>query len=444
MDVVLFKGDRGVIKLDKAGRYITMHKDGDDRIWYDYDLKRSVFRKHRVFKTKPEEVVETVAEKITRWFYDHNIITSNEKFAKLILFNKFNFHLDRFHNPVRFIDNLKWSNCFNLEQWYSYDVPIKEVEDLFIQSVENNGLEPRRYYGGNMGYYTVRYPPSYVDKDVLKYIKQYAEDNGPIPLNLLASFCEIKSGNQLKIVNTLNKKVLGTYREDLFEYTQWRRTHNLLKDGMVDFSMRKLVNIIDEYNLDIDRFLEYLEFLQHECIDIGWIADHYGDYLEAEFYLRGELKRKMDKYPEHLIYWHHVKTQEYAAHKKEVDARKFNRICCDNNQYSWLPKGKDFQVIVPIHPDDLRNEGKVLNHCVGTYIEKVMQGKTFIAFLRRREKNNEGLQTFSQPYVTIEIKGNALVTAYGESNTKPEPEALDFLRDYAKEKHLDLQWCWER
>ena len=256
---------------------------------------------------------------------------------------------------------------------------------------------------------------------------------GFLDIKQINTLCRMRE-EDLNVLNELRSKAKNVRYRDLFYCEEsWGEPRDLLYERYLSYSLSKVINLIKKYNLNIDRFLEYLHYLQHEYIDIMWIADHYGDYLDAEYYLRGRLKRKMDKYPKHLLYWHHIKTKEFLAFKKQIDEENFKNICADHKDYAW--KDKNFCIVVPQYSKDLKTEGAILNHCVGTYVDKVAKGKTFIVFLRR-------IMNPTEPYVTVEIKNNTLITAYAKENTKPDDDALDFLRKYVEVQHFDLDWCW--
>ena len=69
------------------------------------------------------------------------------------------------------------------------------------------------------------------------------------------------------------------------------------------------------------------------------------------------------------------------------------------------------------------------------YIPRVIDGETLILFIR----DNDSLDT---PLVTLEVKDNCLLQAYGARDTKPSEEILDVLTQWAHEKDISIGWVW--
>lgn len=63
-------------------------------------------------------------------------------------------------------------------------------------------------------------------------------------------------------------------------------------------------------------------------------------------------------------------------------------------------------LVVPMDIDSINYEGKVLNHCVGTYIPKVANVETCIFFIRDESE-------IGRPYYTMEFKGNVVTQCRG-------------------------------
>ena len=63
----------------------------------------------------------------------------------------------------------------------------------------------------------------------------------------------------------------------------------------------------------------------------------------------------------------------------------------------------------PMNKDEVLAEGRKLQHCVGGYAERHVQGKTTILFMRKVKKPDE-------PWLTIEMNKNDLVQIHGFKN----------------------------
>ncbi len=76
---------------------------------------------------------------------------------------------------------------------------------------------------------------------------------------------------------------------------------------------------------------------------------------------------------------------------------------------------------------DIVREGKVLRHCVASYIEKVASGKTTIVFLREKNRIDE-------PFYTIEVMGEKIVQVKGFANKNANDEIMEFVSEWKKAK----------
>ena len=63
----------------------------------------------------------------------------------------------------------------------------------------------------------------------------------------------------------------------------------------------------------------------------------------------------------------------------------------------------------PLTAAAIRREGKKLEHCVGGYAARHMEGVLTILFLRQADRPNK-------PYVTIEMNGNQIRQIHGYRN----------------------------
>jgi hypothetical protein len=122
--------------------------------------------------------------------------------------------------------------------------------------------------------------------------------------------------------------------------------------------------------------------------------------------------------------------------------KKYNRI--DREKFEkrkevwkdYLYDGETFSITAPDTIADIANEGYKLNHCVKSYINNVIGGKTNILFVRKTDD-------LEKPFYTLEIKDNAVRQCHGANNRNvDEVEGLkDFLEEYCKEKKIEFTSC---
>ena len=120
------------------------------------------------------------------------------------------------------------------------------------------------------------------------------------------------------------------------------------------------------------------------------------------------------------------------------------RIEEEHNQKEWtniynkltskvLFEYGDYIVVLPEKPDDLVVEGLKMHHCVGSYISRVIEEKTYIVFVRR--KNN-----LKVPYITAQISTNGKLQQYFLAYDMPVTSLEDKEFKKAYQNHLNEVW----
>ena len=92
----------------------------------------------------------------------------------------------------------------------------------------------------------------------------------------------------------------------------------------------------------------------------------------------------------------------------------------------------DYTVVAPKTSHDLQAEGDALNHCVASYIKRVVDGECEIYFLRLTETPDKSL-------VTFEVRNKQIVQARGLHNRAITDKERMALVKYAKERKIVLK-----
>jgi len=122
---------------------------------------------------------------------------------------------------------------------------------------------------------------------------------------------------------------------------------------------------------------------------------------------------------------HKQTTLKYNLLKATKEAMKYEDAYKDMlpifAKYQYSNERLGLSVVAPQTARDIAIEGNVLGHCVGTYVEQVINKKTTILFLRK----NDSLDT---PYGTIEYRGGIVIQCRGIGNESiKDPNAKEFL-----------------
>lgn len=105
-------------------------------------------------------------------------------------------------------------------------------------------------------------------------------------------------------------------------------------------------------------------------------------------------------------------------------AKAFSEACAESAA-KYATKMGDYVVAFPKEPKDLFIEGTVLNHCVGGYVNPVLQRETIVGFLRKKSEPDT-------PLYTIEIKNGVVIQAKGAYNADVPPDIATLLKQVEK------------
>ena len=130
----------------------------------------------------------------------------------------------------------------------------------------------------------------------------------------------------------------------------------------------------------------------------GFKAVHDRTYREYQALLDKKAKAEKEK------------QEKLAKMRMEETKRMMKEIFSGNGESgAFQIRGKGLMIVVPSSLDDIKREGEVLHHCVGTYTERVAKGETNIFFVRKEKEP-------SVPYFTVEYKNGKVAQCRGSHN----------------------------
>jgi hypothetical protein len=159
----------------------------------------------------------------------------------------------------------------------------------------------------------------------------------------------------------------------------------------------------------------------------------YEDYIHmvSNMGLTSTFKPKFNSFDE-LKNAHDNIVSLYNLKRDEYKAKGFNEALKRVEKYEY--SNDTYTVIKPTSPNDLVEEGNKLHHCVRVYIDKVIQGKTNIMFLRKT-------QELDIPFFTIEISNDGKIEqihGLQNCNISTQPTIEPFLKEWTKAKKIQL------
>lgn len=221
-------------------------------------------------------------------------------------------------------------------------------------------------------------------------------------------------------MQVLNKDREALYGDlyDITLHAHERHVLDILRVGIPGMTVRKIAEYIQ--NVDDFQCCPPNESMQLWSDYLRMLRDSECDLTDSKLVFTNSLKREHDKMSR--------KITQIRNEKLSVD---FANRAADNE---WLEyKGTRLSAIIPRELSEIYEEGRKLNHCVGGYAKRIVDGETVIAFLRENNK-------VDRPYCTVEIRNHRIVQARGFSNREGRliPGVSDFLKIWAKEKNLTV------
>ncbi len=179
-----------------------------------------------------------------------------------------------------------------------------------------------------------------------------------------------------------------------------------------------------KWNLAPEKLMRYLAG-QVGCARYGGMSSmrsvlqHWEDYLNAAEAMGYQLHREDVLLPKALGAAHDSATARHQnkmeRERKKAQAEK-DRLAEERyderrqkleKKYGFAMDG--YVIRAPLGKDEILAEARKLQHCVGGYADRHIQGKTTILFMRKVKKPDE-------PWLTIEMNGNKLVQIHGFKN----------------------------
>lgn len=94
----------------------------------------------------------------------------------------------------------------------------------------------------------------------------------------------------------------------------------------------------------------------------------------------------------------------YKLRKQEFDDRKLNLNYAKHSK-AWEFEYGDFIIAIPTCGQDIVTEGQLMHHCVGSYVDNVVENSTYICFVRRKDNPDV-------PYITCQVYTNGNIGQY--------------------------------
>ena len=424
---------QGTIHMAHEGRYITLRKEEDEKKEFRYDLATGEFERVNHYK-KGDKVSRTKAANITAWFRDCTLITEDKKFGMLYAYAKLSAP-NRYKSHVRFIEMFATRKIQIMEQWLSLGIVFDKIEDAF-----NHMLGSPSCYSSWRDDNEIYHLPSEYNKELLQYVREECEKRGHVSFKFINECYDHWNDGQYEVFKKIEAKIEAEpqYRPVfVVKRYDWNDEYiNLLHHESKSYLRNQIIQVIQNYNLDLDAFLEYCLYLNHvESVSIEKLMADYPDYLRRELHLKGGRMARMEKYPQTWLSATHKQQQEYQnlQHLERMEengnTEKFDNSIEANKHLEW--EQDNYLIRMPTSAEDIRDEADQMHHCVATYIPQIEAGEKIVMFMRDKENPDKSL-------VTVEVIDGAITQAYAQRDTYPSIPCMVWLTKWAQEKDLRI------
>lgn len=167
---------------------------------------------------------------------------------------------------------------------------------------------------------------------------------------------------------------------------------------------------------------------QLEQRPIYQIASEWRDYLSICAEINYNLNLANITYPRHLKVAHDEVNALFQIKKNEAYGKQLAEMYPNiMKQYGY--ETDHFIIDAPKSQADLYNESAALNHCVKSYVPRIINQECIVIFLRRKSVSQK-------PYYTLELRQDHIVQCRTKGNKTPEEmkdqPVLDFLEEYKR------------
>ena len=140
------------------------------------------------------------------------------------------------------------------------------------------------------------------------------------------------------------------------------------------------------------------------------------------------LCRKMEKTPTKTNNFmrEFVETKkDYELYKTKFDTELMRKSYALHSK-AWEFEYGDYKVVIPTEPKDIIDEGRNMSHCVGGYVDRVVNGQTYICFVRHKD-------TPDKCYITCQVHTNGEIGQYFLAHDRyiSSVEDKEFYKAYA-------------
>jgi len=177
-----------------------------------------------------------------------------------------------------------------------------------------------------------------------------------------------------------------------------------------------------------------MRYLKENLQDSKDLIREYHDYLQMAAGLGYDLRNEWILFPKDLKARHDQYLEERREKdlkiKKAEDDKKleiYKETIQLMNWNGFEMEREGLFIRLPKEPSEIRTEGNNLHHCVSTYIDRMVGGKTCILFIRQKAEPEKS-------FYTMEVRDGKIIQCRGKNNCDMTGEVQEFVEAFKKKK----------
>ena len=231
------------------------------------------------------------------------------------------------------------------------------------------------------------------------------------------------------------------HKDERFEYAAFHETIErkaLIQQYGALFANEENCRLYNRFkgyinNPTIEEFSALAHFVNRAYL-FEYEGEGYGAWEKIRKYF--EMCRKIGKTPEKTNNFmrEYVETKRlYEQRKAEYDNRRM-RDNYEKQSKAWDFEYGGYRVVIPTCGQDIVTEGEQMHHCVGGYVNRVVEGRCYIVFIRKTDAPDDC-------YITCEVYPNGNIGQYFLAYDRyiSTEEDKDFRAKF--QNHLRAVWC---
>ena len=196
--------------------------------------------------------------------------------------------------------------------------------------------------------------------------------------------------------------------------------------------LTKTIKTLYDYKSCIDVVKSFLKIISEKDGELcNYYINMYRDYIYM-IYQTGAANNFKATFSDadEIRILHDAIVEVYNTMKNKYLKESFEKVSKHWDKYKF--EDEDYIIITPKEPADLAKEGLELHHCVKGYTERVINKKTNIVFIRKKEE-------IEKPFFTVEITNDDTIQqihGFCNRNVDTEPDLINFIVKWMENNNL--------